>query len=502
MARSGARQTPASMRFPNRHPWAAWLLAGASFACSDGGGSGAGASGGSSTGGRSTGGVDTGGTSAGGRSTGGTTPGGRASGGVASGGVASGGTASGGVASGGTATGGTSTGGRATVYPPGPPGCGLEEAAFCETFDAPAGATTRAGELDPKRWSAARMCNIGGPTSDDEAVAVGPARVPSCRGDLPEQSSPSDDALICDGNAQIESNHLLMLVAAPELRTELVPHPAAVRLCRSHRQDRVRRRGLQRRPLGLDFAGSHRRSGACPVVHAAAELRERLDPAQRAGDPVFAQLRWRQGRDRGASAFTTTTPNRRCSRTPESASARAAGQLNHFELEVSRSRLDVYATPASEDGVTFGARVLLAGFDVALPFTRGYVHVTAHNHATLQIQRRNGLDAWQARWDNVGFDGPAITDDFREYEALDALEPTTGGKVNLGYRLADSADGPHAAIEIPGRRSRRRAQRSDRSPELGPAFRRRHAARGFRAELPAQRSRLEGAPDSRRASSG
>src|SRR4051812_32080746 len=47
--------------------------------------------------------------------------------------------ATGGATSAGEGSGGTK------MFPPGPPGCGLEQAAFCETFDAPAGAKTRAG---------------------------------------------------------------------------------------------------------------------------------------------------------------------------------------------------------------------------------------------------------------------------------------------------------------------------------------------------------------------
>src|SRR6186713_3218341 len=63
------------------------------------------------------------------------------------------GTGAGGAGMGATnATGGT---GGMKSYPPGAPGCGLEAAAFCETFDAPAGKVTRAGELDPERFSAA-----------------------------------------------------------------------------------------------------------------------------------------------------------------------------------------------------------------------------------------------------------------------------------------------------------------------------------------------------------
>jgi len=128
--------------------------------------------------------------------------------------------------------------------------------------------------------------------------------------------------------------------------------------------------------------------------------------------------------------------------------AAAAGKLNHFELTIARDRIEVYASPASEDGLAFGARVLLAGVDVDLPFSRGYVHVTAHNHATLKYSD-DTVDAWQARWDNVGFDGPAITSGWREYEVLDSLSRANGGKVNVGFRLADESDGPAQQLEIP-----------------------------------------------------
>jgi hypothetical protein len=340
------------------------------------------------------------------------------------------------------------TGGTATVYPPGPPGCGLDEAAFCETFDAPAGATTRAGELDPKRWSAARMCNIGGPTSEDEAVAIGAARVPSCRGDLPERVFPSEDALICDGNPQIESNHLLMLVAAQNYGQNSYrirqPFDFAERTGKIVFDAEGYNVGL----LGwisLEITED-------PAPAPSFTLQQNFENGSIPRNGVEIQFSHNCGGDQvGIGELLTYDDYAQAALLENDGQcvSAAAGKLNHFEVEVSRSRIEVYATPASDDGVTFGARVLLAGFDVVLPFTRGYVHITAHNHATLKYSDEM-VDAWQARWDNVGFDGPTLTGDFREYEALDAREPTKGGKVNVGYRVADSAEGPHRAIEIAG----------------------------------------------------
>jgi hypothetical protein len=54
------------------------------------------------------------------------------------------------------------------------------------------------------------------------------------------------------------------------------------------------------------------------------------------------------------------------------------------------------------------------------------------------------------RWDNLGFDGPAIVGAFREYEALDSLTQTASGKTNVAYRVADVSQGPAQTIEIHG----------------------------------------------------
>ncbi|HEY6877958.1 MAG TPA: hypothetical protein VI299_08055, partial [Polyangiales bacterium] len=113
------------------------------------------------------------------------------------------------------------------------------------------------------------------------------------------------------------------------------------------------------------------------------------------------------------------------------------GALNHVEVKVSSQRVEVYASPASDDGVTFAPVTLLAAADISLPFTRGYVHLTTHNHATLKYSDGK-VDAWVTRFDNVGFDGPVIND-FREAEVPDSLTAGLEGKQNIGYPLKDFA---------------------------------------------------------------
>src|SRR5262245_27141803 len=64
---------------------------------------------------------------------------------------------------------------RADGGPPilGGPGCGLEAAAFCDTFDAVSEVRGRGGDLDPSRWSASRG-NPQLPTGNGVVIAAGP----------------------------------------------------------------------------------------------------------------------------------------------------------------------------------------------------------------------------------------------------------------------------------------------------------------------------------------
>src|SRR6185369_10873591 len=58
--------------------------------------------------------------------------------------------------------------------------------------------------------------------------------------------------------------------------------------------------------------------------------------------------------------------------------------LNHVEIKVNSHHVEVYASPVSDDGVTFAPVELLASADLPLSFTRGYVQLSTHNHASLK----------------------------------------------------------------------------------------------------------------------
>lgn len=293
-----------------------------------------------------------------------------------------------------------------------------------------------------------------GPSANGMALPIGMATIPACRAGVPAQVLPPRDTLICDATASIDSKHLLVATAA-----------------QNYGQNSYR----IRQPF--DFAGRTGRIvfdaeafvASALVGWVSVEVLE--DPI---GGPSFDHAgNWEGGlipkngfevqfvNDSLSTAaapsvgvgFIEVFNNYRATAfepTPLRTVATARGRLNHFELRVSQDKIEVWGTPASSNGKSFAPAVLMHSVNVQLPFTRGYVSITTHNHASLKYSEdRTGqlLDAWVTRWDNVGFDGPVITTG-REVEVPDALVPGTdpqnGNKpvINTGYRIADAAQGP------------------------------------------------------------
>jgi len=337
----------------------------------------------------------------------------------------------------------------------GPPGCGLDAAAFCDTFDGPAAARGRAGELDAARWSAGRL-QPQLPTGSGQACAIGPATVSGCRTGLPSQVLPDQDALVCDPSAEIASHHLLVAVAAQNygvnsyrvrqpfdfrgrtgtivfdaegytaqllgwISLEVTEDPIAVPSYGTLDNDEGGI--LPKNGFELQFSYTCNTNPPSQVslsaIHVFDDYADRVIPAAWKSDP------------------------------PSTCVSTAPGKLNHFEVRVSEHALEVYVSPVSEDGKSFEPATLMLRADVELPFTRGYVHVSTHNHATLKYSPGNQLDAWLARFDNVGFDGPVVST-WREYEVVDSLVAASDGRVNVAYRVADEGSGPSDVLHLKG----------------------------------------------------
>jgi hypothetical protein len=347
--------------------------------------------------------------------------------------------------------------------PPGGPGCGLASAAFCDTFDAPAPASSqgRAGELDATKWAAGRL-DVQYPTGNGCAWGIGPAPIPTCRPGLPAQVLPDQDTLICNANTDITDSYLLVAVAAQNYgensyrirqpfdftsRTGTIVFDAQAYMVFDEgwisidvTEDPINAPGYA---IGTTDVNNDEGS---LVPNNAFEVQFSQNCAGYAPAPSFSVEAIHVFNDYVDTLFSPTAPT--CLATAE-------GQLSHFEISVSQTHIEVSATPISSDGVTFAPLVLLYSTDFSLPFSRGYVHITTHNHATIKYSPGMTLDDWVAEWDNVGFDG-VIVSNWREYEVADALTPGTdawnrsGPNVSIGYRIADVSTGPAQTLHLSG----------------------------------------------------
>jgi len=86
----------------------------------------------------------------------------------------------------------------ATIAHASPADCGLPDAAFCETFDAPAGDGNRSGDLDGTLWGVSRQLgavNFG----QGQYYDVAPALMHRCGDDVTVMAP--NDVVVCNGEA-------------------------------------------------------------------------------------------------------------------------------------------------------------------------------------------------------------------------------------------------------------------------------------------------------------
>jgi len=320
-------------------------------------------------------------------------------------------------------------------------GCGLGlQTAFCDTFNkGPAGVPGRAGDLDPARWSAGRLSpqEVANPTKANPAPA-GP--IPPCRTSLGKTSVfPDEDTLICDPTTT-RSAQLMTAVAmqnyglnsyrirqpfdfagrtgkivfdvdakmvsglAGWVSIEVTEDPIPVPSFSDYERGPLPKNGIE-----IQFNNDH-----CLLGNRSAISVGMVD--------VYASY----AVTKATQVYPPDWGTPDCVATEQ-------GKLNHFEIQLSKTQIDVYGSDASPDeGRTFPNFHKIATATFNLNFTRGWVHVTARNHAT--IKYGFGPDAVY-HWDNIGFDGPVILN-WREYEIPDSLTPSDP-HVNVGYIISD-----------------------------------------------------------------
>lgn len=334
--------------------------------------------------------------------------------------------------------------------------CSLTSPAFCETFNAgPVANNGRTGDLDPAKWTASRISGdiVTGGGVNPQFVAP----IPACRSTFTGTMVYSPrDTLICDPSGS-KTAQLMTAAAIQNYGTNnyMVLQP-------------------------FDFAG---RTGKIDfdvdaAIQASASGYPEIDITdQPVPAPTFREFNnFEVGSlpqnaiivkflnvcggttssgpsnvmvyNNYVGTILTPTVNGGCVQT-------STGQLNHFEIQLSQTQISIYGSDFSSDNATFPNYKLLFQADISLPFSRGYVHVAARNHATFKYA--GVLDAIY-HWDNIGFDGPVIPA-LRSYEIPDnttvstftgdAGDPSPQPAKNLGYLLIDAATGRPAGMYDP-----------------------------------------------------
>jgi hypothetical protein len=274
--------------------------------------------------------------------------------------------------------------------------CGIAGAAFCETFDAPAGQGTRTGDLDPVLWGVSRLGNInpGGGIAND----IAQVSMQGC-GTTAWVMTPND-VRICDGQ-------LFETVNDGGIVVNLDTYP-------KQPFDFSGRTGRVTFDVSADSDGSH---GAWPEF----VITDKPVPGTRVtisgGTPPAAMNEVGFSLDGctsgpgGTTAVGTVFVNRNGvyeevgHESKGCVTKGSARSMNHFEVRISVNHLEVWGTDA---GGTVLKQLAVAD-NLGLTFTKGLVWLNdVHYNARKAVEPCGCGTQWNHTftWDNLGFDGP------------------------------------------------------------------------------------------------
>jgi hypothetical protein len=323
-------------------------------------------------------------------------------------------------------------------------GCLFENGAkptFCDDFSESASAGGRGGDLDDRRWSVARVTGSG----NNDFTPFPPTPAAACKSGV-SMVTPDEDIVACDaasGHAgqimtAMSAQNYALLSLRPRQPFDFAGRTGTI----VFDVDAVTEGGLswwtslyvtdEPVPAGnkeVEVTGDVPRNGFGIDFDVGCAS----GPAQVTVGSIMTYAEYAETQ---AYAGTTAGP---CVMT-------SGGSLNHIEVRVSESHIEVWMSDFSPDGgKTFPNFQRVASADVALAVTRGYVHYQAGQRAPLKYQTEFGISPGYTTnyWSGLGFDGPTLGAD-TGYEIPDALTPgpgsgSTGGPApNLGYALLTS----------------------------------------------------------------
>jgi hypothetical protein len=345
--------------------------------------------------------------------------------------------------------------------------CGLEQPAFCETFETlhPGG---KGGDIDETRWSFARWAHavqsmwlrLPASTSDEHAFPA------TFCGEPFSGILPDDDVRICDG-VGVDGTTSLQLNEVFDDQGDFALHSMRIR----QPFDFTDRTGkivwdvdakvnplnlghgwwievwITEQPIPIPYheaptIAGYPQNGVGLAFQFGADC-----PEDATGAPASweSELGWQSAPEAvhvtNKSRIVHSYPfwefqaagDERCFRTGDA-------KLNHFELKLSKDQMEIWATDY-DDPSNLKLRGVVGPLD--LEFSRGYVHF---QHGQYNAPKDGYVAPAQTfRWDNIGFDGPTYPMP-RGYDVANNSEMRDGGRM-IGWMLDD---GHTQALDVPG----------------------------------------------------
>jgi hypothetical protein len=309
--------------------------------------------------------------------------------------------------------------------------------AFCDSFDAPAGTGNRSGDLNGLLWGTSRISENTNP-GQGLLDAWSPTERLTCGKNQLVQ--PETDIAVCDGTAveaTTDNGNFTVLAMYPTQpfdiagRTGTVvfdvnadsegPHAAWPAFVYSDQPvpapyaNHPAEATYARNSFGFALAAN-------PIPYC---------PADTSGvDQVFATSNY---------AFRELPFTK-----VDNCLTYKQGVLNHFEVRLSQSRVEIWGTNAGS------TRLQELGYvaDAGLTLTRGVIWIEDVHYFA---DKMNNQGTHTFAWDNVGFDGPTLPRDLH-LDVLDSLGRNADGTLNLGWFAPDPSTDKPLRLTIPGAR--------------------------------------------------
>jgi len=325
--------------------------------------------------------------------------------------------------------------------------------AFCDDFSQGASAGGRAGDLDDERWSVGR---IVGNYNGTNLLAFPRTPVSACRSGVGSVDA-DGDILVCD-NASGHQRQLLTALSAQNyallsMRPRQVFDFTGRTGTISFNVDAVTRGSLSW--WTSLFVTDEPIPGANNTIKVTGEIPKNGIGVSFDGNNCFDST---GGQMRINSVYTFS--NYAETQVPVNDAVcilTRRGMLNHIEVRLSQSEIEVWASDYSGDnGQTFPNFRLIGSAPISLSFTRGYVHFQQEERAPIKY----AFDPWYSNnyWSNLGFDGPLSIKE-TGYGVQDALtrNPGVGGgdgyyvnALNIGYGLLNGPNGTYTCCTATG----------------------------------------------------